>query len=119
MQSQAGNWSHRLSPRHAELLLLLALNPDGLTAAELSTELFGSLDHAVAVRAEMSRLRKHLGGVLCPTAVPIRGLGAGPRHPPGPRRRSAAGIDGTHDPAVAGRVAGRLAAGPSGVTIPS
>ncbi len=65
VQSQAGNWSHRLSPRHAELLLLLSLNPDGLTAAELSTELFGSLDHAVAVRAEMSRLRKHLGGLLC------------------------------------------------------
>ncbi len=65
VHSQAGDWSHRLSPRHAELLLLLSLNPAGLTAAELSVELFGSADHAVAVRAEMSRLRKHLGGLLC------------------------------------------------------
>ena len=65
IQSQLGHWSHRLSPRHAELLLLLALNPHGSSAGELSTELYGSAEHAVAVRAEISRLRKHLGGVLC------------------------------------------------------
>ena len=64
MQSQSGSWTHRLSPRHAELLLLLAVNPDGLSAADLSAELFGSAEHAVAVRAEASRLRRHLGGVL-------------------------------------------------------
>ena len=65
IQSQLGHWSHRLSPRHAELLLLLALNPHGSSAGELSSELYGSPEHAVAVRAEISRLRKHLGGVLC------------------------------------------------------
>jgi hypothetical protein len=64
MHSQSGYWSHRLSPRHAELLLLLAVNPDGLSAAALSEELYGSPDHAVTVRAEASRLRRHLGGVL-------------------------------------------------------
>ena len=64
MHSQSGYWSHRLSPRHAELLLLLAVNPDGLSAAQLSDELYGSPDHAVTVRAEASRLRRHLGGVL-------------------------------------------------------
>ncbi len=64
IQSQLGRWTHRLSPRHAELLLLLALNPLGSSAGELSTELYGSAEHVVAVRAEMSRLRKHLGGVL-------------------------------------------------------
>jgi hypothetical protein len=64
IESLAGRWSHRLSPRHAELLLLLALEEDGLSAAELSDDLFGEPDHAVTVRAEMSRLRRHLGGVL-------------------------------------------------------
>ncbi|MEP6559821.1 MAG: GAF domain-containing protein, partial [Nakamurella sp.] len=64
IQSQLGHWSHRLSPRHAELLLLLALNPSGSSAGQLSCELYGSAQHAVAVRAEISRLRKHVGGVL-------------------------------------------------------
>jgi hypothetical protein len=64
IESGAGRWSHRLSPRHAELLLLLALAGDGRSAAELSGDLFGEPDHAVTVRAEMSRLRRHLGGVL-------------------------------------------------------
>ena len=65
IQSQLGHWTHRLSPRHAELLLLLSQNPGGSSAGQLSRELYGSPEHAVAVRAEISRLRKHLGGVLC------------------------------------------------------
>ena len=64
IQSPSGHWSHRLSPRHAELLLLLAVAPNGLTSAQLSQELYSSDEHVVAVRAEISRLRKHLGGVL-------------------------------------------------------
>jgi hypothetical protein len=64
VESLAGRWSHRLSPRHAELLLLLALDTNGRSAGELSRDLFGEPDHAVTVRAEMSRLRRHLGGVL-------------------------------------------------------
>jgi hypothetical protein len=62
--SPSGQWSHRLSPRHAELLLLLAIHPDGRSGAELSQDLFDSPDHVVTVRAETSRLRRHLGGVL-------------------------------------------------------
>jgi hypothetical protein len=64
MQSQSGRFSHRLSPRHAELLVLLAVSPQGLSAADLSHQLFGTPDHAVTVRAEASRLRRHLGAVL-------------------------------------------------------
>jgi hypothetical protein len=64
--SPSGPWTHRLSPRHAELLLLIALQSKGFSAAELSHELFGSPDHVVAVRAELSRVRRHLGGVLLP-----------------------------------------------------
>lgn len=64
INSQSATWSHRLSPRHAELMLLLAAHPAGLSAAQLSEELFGSPDHAVTVRAEASRLRRHLVGLL-------------------------------------------------------
>jgi hypothetical protein len=64
ISSPSGRWSHRLSPRHAELLLILATAPDGRTAAELSTAMFGAPGHAVTVRAETSRLRRIVGGLL-------------------------------------------------------
>jgi len=51
-------------PRHAEILLLLSQCPAGRTAAELSTAIFGCPDHAVTVRAELSRLRGTLGGLI-------------------------------------------------------
>ncbi len=60
----AGSWSHALSPRHAELLLLLATERDGLSAAQLADALFGDPARTVTVRAELSRLRRHLGGLL-------------------------------------------------------
>lgn len=62
--SHSGTWSHPLSPRHAELLFLLAIHPDGRTAAQLAAEVFGDPARTVTVRAEMSRLRRHLGGLL-------------------------------------------------------
>ena len=64
VQSQQGYWGQRLTPRHAELLILLAVDPVGSTAAELSHELYGSPDHAVAIRAELSRMRRRLGAIL-------------------------------------------------------
>ncbi|MFF9478512.1 GAF domain-containing protein [Streptomyces sp. NPDC014733] len=60
----AGSWTHELSPRHAELLFLLATHPEGRTAAELARDLFGDGGRAVTVRAELSRLRRHLAGLL-------------------------------------------------------
>ncbi|MGW0391465.1 GAF domain-containing protein [Streptomyces sp. NPDC003042] len=60
----AGSWSQELSPRHAELLFLLAETPGGRSAAELAAELFGDPTRTVTVRAEMSRVRRHLAGVL-------------------------------------------------------
>ncbi|WP_428935645.1 GAF domain-containing protein [Streptomyces sp. ACT015] len=57
-------WRHELSPRHAELLCLLALRRDGLSAAELAAEVFGDVGRTVTVRAEMSRVRRYLGGLL-------------------------------------------------------
>nr|WP_234365942.1 helix-turn-helix domain-containing protein [Streptomyces albireticuli] len=60
----AGEWSQELSPRHAELLYVLARHPAGRTAAELAADLFGDASRAVTVRAEISRMRRTLAGVI-------------------------------------------------------
>ncbi|MFE9022822.1 GAF domain-containing protein [Streptomyces sp. NPDC007808] len=60
----AGSWSHELSPRHAELLYLLALHRSGRSAAELAEDMFGDAGRTVTVRAEMSRVRRYLGAFL-------------------------------------------------------
>ncbi|MFD3657412.1 GAF domain-containing protein [Streptomyces sp. NPDC058620] len=59
-----GTWTQRLSPRHAELLYALALHREGRTAAELAQDIFGDPTRTVTVRAEISRLRRHLAEVL-------------------------------------------------------
>ncbi|MCR6485543.1 GAF domain-containing protein [Amycolatopsis sp. OK19-0408] len=64
VSSAAGTWTHRLSPRHAEMLYVLASHRDGRSASELSADLFGDASRTVTVRAEMSRLRRHFGGIL-------------------------------------------------------
>lgn len=60
----AGGWMHELSPRHAELLYVLAVHRDGRTAAQLAADVFGDRTRTVTVRAEMSRIRRTLSGVL-------------------------------------------------------
>ncbi|MFE5814609.1 GAF domain-containing protein [Streptomyces sp. NPDC056479] len=60
----AGSWSHELSPRHAELVYLLALHPAGRSAAGLAEDMFGDPGRTVTVRAEMSRVRRYLGAFL-------------------------------------------------------
>ena len=49
------------SPRHAELLLLLAANPQGVSADELAAGLDERPLDPVTVRAELSRLRRIVG----------------------------------------------------------
>lgn len=51
-----------LSRRHSELLVLLALRPDGMTAEEVAIALHGDFGKPVSARAELSRLRRILGG---------------------------------------------------------
>ncbi|MFI5686626.1 GAF domain-containing protein [Streptomyces sp. NPDC051636] len=60
----AGSWSRELSPRHAELLYLLAVHRTGRSAAGLAGDLFGDPSRTVTVRAEMSRVRRYLGAFL-------------------------------------------------------
>lgn len=55
-----GEHEIRLSLRHAELLTLLALHPDGTTAEQLATALYGERGNPVSVRAELHRLRAQL-----------------------------------------------------------
>ncbi|CAL9316445.1 hypothetical protein SUDANB135_05508 [Streptomyces sp. SudanB135_2055] len=60
----AEDWERELSPRHAELLYLLAVHRSGRSAAGLAEDMFGDPARTVTVRAEMSRVRKYLGAYL-------------------------------------------------------
>ncbi|WEP00175.1 GAF domain-containing protein [Streptomyces sp. FXJ1.172] len=60
----AGSWTRELSPRHAELIFLLAEHRSGRGAAALAGDLFGDPSRTVTVRAEMSRIRRYLGELL-------------------------------------------------------
>ncbi|BFO16590.1 hypothetical protein SHKM778_29780 [Streptomyces sp. KM77-8] len=53
-----------LSPRHAELLYLLAVHRAGRSAADLARDVFGDPARTVTVRAELSRVRRYLGPLL-------------------------------------------------------
>ncbi|GGV24422.1 hypothetical protein GCM10010182_53740 [Actinomadura cremea] len=53
-----------LSLRHAEILALLALHPQGLSGDRLSWLLYGDEGTPGTVRAEIHRLRDRLGGVV-------------------------------------------------------
>lgn len=52
----------RLGQRHAEILVALALSPQGLSAGELIEQVYPSPVTAVTLRAELARLRKVLEG---------------------------------------------------------
>ncbi|MER5834701.1 GAF domain-containing protein, partial [Streptomyces sp. NPDC002130] len=60
----AGSWVRELSPRHAELLYLLAVHRSGRSASGLAGDVFGDPARTVTVRAEMSRVRRYLGAFL-------------------------------------------------------
>lgn len=79
----AGRWSRRLTPRHAEILLaLVQAGPAGRTAAQLADDLFADPARVVTVRAELSRLRRALGGVLLSSPYRVApGVGAELRLP--------------------------------------
>jgi hypothetical protein len=58
-------WRHALSRRHQQILaLLMRAGAAGLDAAALSRALYDDADHLVTVRAELSRLRRVLGGLI-------------------------------------------------------
>ncbi|NUP01277.1 MAG: GAF domain-containing protein [Nonomuraea sp.] len=65
-----GDRERPISLRHAEILALLALHPQGLSAEQLSFHLYGDDGNPVTIRAEIHRLRGQLGEVLA--AKPYR-----------------------------------------------
>ncbi len=56
--------SMRLSPRHSELLVLLASTPNGLSGDELAVLLYEEDSSSSTLRAELNRLRSLLGDDL-------------------------------------------------------
>ncbi|HEV7210588.1 MAG TPA: GAF domain-containing protein [Blastococcus sp.] len=65
LRSDAEPWRTPLTRRHAEVVVLLQrTGPAGMTAAQMSTALFGDEEHCVTVRAEVSRLRRVIGGLV-------------------------------------------------------
>ncbi|MHA7143493.1 GAF domain-containing protein [Arthrobacter sp. TmT3-37] len=71
----AGGAPLDLSLRHAELLTLLALHPEGLTADQIATMAYPEDASGTTVRAEMLRLRRVLanhGGAIVPQSRPYR-----------------------------------------------
>lgn len=68
----AGGRRVRLTPRHAEILLVLLANPGGVRAERLGELLSDGAMSPVTVRAEVSRLRAVLRGALGTDAVGAR-----------------------------------------------
>jgi hypothetical protein len=64
MVGQFGSWRREISPRHAEILFVLAAYPQGRSAPELAEDLYGDRSRVVTVRAEMSRLRRQFVGLV-------------------------------------------------------
>ncbi|MEK8169932.1 hypothetical protein NKH77_09335 [Streptomyces sp. M19] len=74
----SGDWTHRLSPRHAEVLLVLAAHPEGVRRR-------GSPRTCSATRAVRSPCAPRCPGCAAPWG--------GPRPPPVPCRRADPGRD--------------------------
>ncbi|MBO1901905.1 transcriptional regulator [Leucobacter weissii] len=63
LRADASARETRLSLRHAEILLLLAWHPDGLSSRRLAELIYGSPDSEGTLRAELVRLRQQLSGL--------------------------------------------------------
>lgn len=61
---QFGGWRREISLRHAEILLVLALSPEGCSAPQMAEALYGDRRRVVTVRAEISRLRRQFTGLV-------------------------------------------------------
>ncbi len=64
VEASLGGRVFSLSPRHGEILVILAHHPDGLDEERLAAALHEQPIKEVTVRAEISRLRKLLGSVI-------------------------------------------------------
>lgn len=72
-QLDVGGATIELTPRRSEILMLLLLEPAGMSAERLAIELYGDFGKPVSVRAELSRLRRLLGDRLEANPYRLRG----------------------------------------------
>ncbi|MFE6996465.1 GAF domain-containing protein [Microbacterium sp. NPDC057659] len=63
LESSCGGSAVDLSLRHAEILLMLAVHPQGLSAERLGEVIYGDRSWSDTLRPEMVRLRKVLAGL--------------------------------------------------------
>jgi hypothetical protein len=70
---QLGSRWISLSPRHSELVVALHLRPEGMTAEQLTLAIWGERAKPINARAELSRLRRVLGGRLTGSPYRLRG----------------------------------------------
>ena len=61
---QIGGRALRLHRRHTEILIMLALRPDGMTGEQLAATLYDDLANPTTLRVEMTRLRRVVGDLL-------------------------------------------------------
>lgn len=54
----------RLHRRHTEIMIMLALHPDGMTGEQLAGALYDDLANPTTLRVELTRLRRAVGGLL-------------------------------------------------------
>lgn len=67
VRSDEASWRTSLTRRHAQILRALSeAGRDGVTAGQLSKVIFGDAEHAVTVRAEISRMRRVVGALVTP-----------------------------------------------------
>jgi hypothetical protein len=71
---RAGRGELALSRRHGEILVLLAAHPGGMTGEQLALALYGEQGKPQTARAEVSRLRRLLGGCIQTDPYRLRGL---------------------------------------------
>ncbi|HEY7815368.1 MAG TPA: GAF domain-containing protein [Nakamurella sp.] len=62
--SRDSTWTRVLTGRRAQIVAYLADHPNGMTAGELAATVYGSSASAVAVRAEVHRIRRAVGGLI-------------------------------------------------------
>ncbi len=60
----------RLHRRHTEIMVMLALHPDGLTGEQLASMLYDDLTNPATLRVEINRLRRAIGDLI--TSRPYR-----------------------------------------------
>ncbi|HEV2634109.1 MAG TPA: GAF domain-containing protein [Actinocrinis sp.] len=61
---QSAGRAIRLHRRHTEILIMLALRPDGMTGDQLAATLYDDLANPTTLRVEMTRLRRVVGDLL-------------------------------------------------------